>query len=202
MKCHGWRLGSCSVFLSFFLLLSACGRGQSGWQAFPVPVYVDVGLMSNPDDRADFEDGMRFWEEKAGKKLFDVQGEWTGGGLPYQGAAQNPDSIVENVVFVHYQWPFASGYVGMTVVKPFDSGQRALVMINPNTNFCHGDCNYNFTETSMRKTFAHELGHFIGLQHSQSKGDIMYPTSLPGGSLNQLSFDESALRTLTKSSEN
>jgi hypothetical protein len=198
MKCQGWRLSYRFFPLFLFVLLSACGRGQSGWNAFPVPVYVDQQVMSSASARADFEEGMKFWEDRVGKKLFEVKGVWNGGELPYSGDAKNPDQIRENVVFVHRSWPFSMGFVGMTVVKPFDDGQRAMVMINPDTAFCNGDCNFDYSRTSLRKTFAHELGHFLGLGHVDSRADIMYPTSLPGGTLDHLTADENSLRAITR----
>lgn len=198
MKCQGWRFSSGLFSLSLMILLSACGRGQSGWTAFPVPVYIDQQVMSSAAARADFEDGMRFWEARVGKKLFDVRGVWKGAETPYAGDPKNPDSIDRNVIFVHNAWPFSMGFVGMTVVKPFDDGQRAMVMINPNTSFCNGDCNFDYSRTSLRKTFAHELGHFLGLGHVESQDDIMYPTSLPGGTLDHLTADDATLRVITQ----
>lgn len=197
MKCQGWRLGSLSVYSFLFLLLSACGQGHSGWESFPIPVYVDASIVNNPASRADLEDGMRFWEQRVGKQLFDIKGTWNGGGQPYSGQVTNPDSIFENIVYIPNSWPFAPGFVGMTVLKPFDSGQMAMVMINPSTSFCNGDCQFDYNRTSLRKTFAHELGHFLGLQHVSDTNNIMYATSRPGGSLNNLSVDDNALRSVT-----
>ncbi|MBS1958248.1 MAG: matrixin family metalloprotease [Bdellovibrionales bacterium] len=154
-------------------------------------------MMNNAATRADLEDGMSFWEQRTGKKLFDVRGAWNGANQPFSGDVSNPDSIFENIVYMPPSWPFAPGYVGMTVLKPFDSGQMAMVMINPNTAFCNGDCAFDYNRTSLRKTFAHEFGHFLGLQHVADPSNIMYATSRPGGTLNTLNVDDHALQSVT-----
>lgn len=183
-----------SVGLIFIMGLSACGN-RSGWEAFPVPVLVDASIQNDPQAKADFEEGIKFWEDRTQRKLFSIEGVWNGG-KPYSGRSENPDQIFGNVVFIHNQWPFAQNFVGMTVVKPFSEGQRALVMLNPQTYFCHGDCLWEYGATSLRKTFAHEMGHFLGLGHVSDPNNIMYESAQPGGQLDHLVVDDSALRSV------
>jgi predicted Zn-dependent protease len=85
----------------------------------------------------------------------------------------------------------------MTTVQTESEGiQAAMVMINGTQSFCPGDC-IRDTRISARKTFAHELGHFIGLSHTENPNDIMFPDASPGGNINHLSVDVATLKVLT-----
>jgi hypothetical protein len=202
MNCHGWRRGPLLLLLPFFAFVSGCGQMKSGWESFPIPIYVDVSIAQSSAAMADFEDGLRYWEDRSQRKLFDVKGIWNRQSPAYHGRPENPDSIPENVVLIEDRWSFANHFVGMTVSKPFEFGQRAMVMINPNTPFCHGDCLYQYGFTSLRKTFAHEMGHFLGLTHASDPNNIMYERSQPGGVLQHLSVDDSALRSIVQAGNN
>jgi len=187
---HGWRvsLGLC------VLVLSACGQGNSStWKSFPVPIYADSTLLSRPGGSDDLQAAMSFWEQKAGKKLFDFKGQWSGGN-PYVGDAAAPTGAVANVIFFQNPWPFAMEIAGRTTVFPSNDGiAGSVVMINPEIPLCAGDCAYQQNVTSQRKDFTHELGHFIGLNHSPDINNIMYPVLQPGGSLDSVSIDAAAL---------
>jgi hypothetical protein len=189
--CHGRRLGS----LIFVLTLSACGAAHSGWKSFPVPIYADSTLLNSTQSMGDLKDAFSFWEQKAGKKIFDLKGLWQGG-TPYSGDPTKPSEILGNVIFFANPWPYASSFVGMTTVQNSTDGTlAAMVMINGTTSFCTGDCNYDY-RVSSRKTFAHELGHFIGLNHTANTADIMYPDAQPGGQISHLDVDITALKNL------
>jgi hypothetical protein len=181
------------------ILLSACGgASHTGWQKLPVPIYADATITTNTLAMNDLQDAFRYWEQKAGKQVFDFKGQWRGG-TPYAGDPSKPNAILGNVIFFQNPWPFAQSFVGMTTVQTESSGiQAAMVMINGTQAFCPGDCNFD-TRISARKTFAHELGHFIGLSHNDNPGDIMYPDAKPGGSITHLSVDINTLKTLTGS---
>ena len=197
MICQGRLFGS----LLLVVLLSACGGAHSGWSAFPVPIYADPVLVSSATALSDFNDGMAFWEAKAGKKLFDYKGTWQGQSPPYAGTANNPSTIYGNVIFFPTTWTLGQNVAGLTTVSSQPQGiSVAMIAINPNLSYCTGDCVGETNRTSERKDFTHELGHFLGLQHVQDINNIMYPVLQPGGSLNAVSIDTGTLLQLTSGS--
>lgn len=194
MICQG-RLVSSFILL---FLMTACGSAHNGWSAFPVAIYADSSISNSTTSESDFRDAMAFWENKAGKKLFDYKGVWNSNALPYKGNPASPEAVTNNVIFFQNPWPFAQAIVGQTMVTSSQTEiQAAMVMINPVTNFCAGDCINESFRTSERKVIAHELGHFLGLQHNQNTANLMYPESLPGGSLADVTIDEATFQALT-----
>jgi hypothetical protein len=194
MICQG-RLVT-SIFL--FMTLSACGgSSHTGWQSLPVPIYADAKIVNSYQAMSDLKDAFNYWESRAGKRIFDFKGQWNGG-APYAGSPGQPTAILGNVIFFSNPWPYPANFVGMTTVENGSDGiDAAMVAINGTQSFCAGDCLYDY-RTSQRKTFAHELGHFIGLAHNTDSSDIMYPDALPGGQINQLKADDATLRILTQ----
>ena len=199
MMRHGRQIVILTV-LAFSAILTGCGNGKNNsdnsngpprWQSFPVQIYTDPSIVKDAQSRADFQDAMQFWEQIVGKPLFDYQGDYNGAKY------QNNNSIAQNSLYVQSPWAYATNIAAQTVVLSTGSDiQGAVIMVNANTTFCGGDCTGQPTATSMRKVFAHELGHFIGLAHVQDTSNIMYPDALPGGSLSGLTVDIAALRPL------
>jgi hypothetical protein len=193
MICQGRLFFAC---FSLVFFLSACGGSHDGWTSFPVAISADQRLAASPTFQSDFQDAIAFWEGKAGKPLFSYQGAYTGG-TPYVGSVSAPDSVTNNVVMLQDPWPFATTIVGQTMVTSSNSTiSAAMILINPDTDFCSGDCDGQETLTSERKVLAHELGHFIGLVHVTDPANLMYPTSLPGGSLSEVTIDDAAFQKL------
>lgn len=196
MRRHGWQI---VVFTAFALATTACGskkkndEGPARWEAFPVTIYTDPVLVPNAQAQQDFAEAMSYWERTTGMHLFDYRGTWNGS------AYNNGDSVSQNALYLQSPWSYASNIAAQTVVLSRENKiEGAVIMVNPNTDFCPGDCHGQMSRTSSKKVFAHELGHFIGLGHNNDTGNIMYPDALPGGEINGLQVDVKELAKLVQ----
>ena len=187
--------------LLFALALVGCGtkknsNGPTKWNSFPVALYADPAIVSSANALADLNEAMSFWEGKAGRKLFDFRRDWSGPLPPYTGNPGKPDTLFGNVIYFEHSWPFAQNIAAQTVVFSSDKSMlSSVVMVHVDMGFCQRDCSGSFG-TSERKVFAHELGHFLGLQHNNNISDIMYPEVQSGANLDSVQIDSATFSQL------
>jgi hypothetical protein len=178
---------------------AALGSQNIRWANFPVSLEVDPKLTTDPQALADLQDAFRFWEERAGKPLFTLKGDWNSSDPPFRGSVNNPEALLGNVIFFQNPWSLDNQVAGNTIVHSTDGViSNAIILLNPDTHYCAGDCNDSLWLLSRRKLIAHELGHFLGLGHAASENDIMFPKILVGGELSHLSVDEAGLKRVTQ----
>lgn len=197
------RLWAAIVALSS--LLFACGgaepaqlgTGEIRWANFPVSIQADPSLMRSASSKRDLLAAIDYWEQRAGRRLFDLEGEWTGG-KPYVGNAASPERILANVIYFQGPWPFESTIAGKTLILSNNNViEGAVVLLNEEKDLCRGDCGADPTGISQRKLIAHELGHFLGFAHTNDRSDIMYPEILSGETLEHTSANQALLEKLT-----
>jgi hypothetical protein len=163
-----------------------------------VAISADPAITASPTALADLNAAMAFWENRAGRKLFDFRRDWSGPLPPFSGNPGKPDTLFGNVIYLERSWPFAQNIAAQTIVFSSDhSLLSSVIMIHADMNLCEGDCAASFG-TSERKVFAHELGHFLGLQHNSNISDIMYPEVQPGSALDSVQIDTATFQQLVR----
>jgi hypothetical protein len=171
--------------------------GTIRWQNFPVEVQLETSLYQDNDFRADLQDASNFWEQRAGKSLFVYRESSATPKDAYTGNILNPDSVRFNMIFFVSPWPLEGNVAGNTLVRSFDGKiEGAFIMLNGESSFCGGDCT-GLSGLSRRKLLAHELGHFLGLDHTPVRENLMFPEILDGAALDSLQVDVQSLNRLT-----
>ncbi len=174
-------------------LLAGCGKDTAPWEAtsgssarmrweqFPVVVLVDPAIADDSNSMEDVRTAVAWWEEQVQRPLIDLQ-TWNGPMPPYAGgSAASPKDFLGNVLFFQDPWPHAEEIKGKTFL--FASQDRldtGLIALKGDEPYCYGNCSANpHGRVVFQKLVAHELGHFLGLPHTEDPASLMSPDLTP-----------------------
>ena len=84
----------------------------------------------------------------------------------------NVDSARVNQAFEQDQWTYSEQVLAVNIrLETVSEITKSIITVNNDYPFCYGNCP---TEVSFEKVIAHEMGHFMGLSHSEISGDLMF----------------------------
>lgn len=175
--------------LCLSLSLVACGQGGGGeeggdavvsglgqaakWPAFPVEIYIDQRTRDIPGAEQDLLDAIDFWEDKIGFQVFDYKGVFAGA-KPVTGGLPDVRAATANQSFFLSPWNSGAAVLGLNIRLQIGSTIiRSIIAINDDQTFCYGTCG-PADPVAFKKVIAHELGHFLGLGHSNNANDVMF----------------------------
>jgi hypothetical protein len=187
------------AFLSLAGLAVGCGAENSGtvevrtkqegggsaliarsWSATPIAFYISSTV---PDEFVQpILDSFSVWEEAAGKSLFVYMGR-SDSTIQRNGDGSWENFDGKNIVYWDDQ-PSVHGYLGETFYSVNGNRQMNeadIVLYGDPADYaaldckegasCHSHANkFDVTTTSL-----HEIGHFLGLDHTTDEGSIMNP---------------------------
>ncbi|NUM89654.1 MAG: matrixin family metalloprotease, partial [Bdellovibrionales bacterium] len=174
------------------LFLAGCGKNTLPWEAsgssarmrweqFPVVLWMDPAIAEDAARMDDVHVAVAWWEEQVSRPLFDLR-TWSGPMPPYAGGtATDPQDFLGNVLFFQDPWPHAEDVKGKTfLLASQDRLEQGLIALKGDEPYCHGGCAANpGRRVVFQKLVAHELGHFLGLPHTEDPESLMSPDLTP-----------------------
>ncbi|WMW21606.1 matrixin family metalloprotease [Methanolobus mangrovi] len=151
------------------------------WDHSPITVYIDENNVPehySPSYRTDVENALEYWENGGN------------GQLEYQPVFEivdvdNADILIMWVENLEEDAGIENGVAGFT--RPYEvNGQFERADVVLETGNYQGYSWVQYGDASMQDIATHELGHALGLGHSNDKNDIMFPTYDPGEDINPL----------------
>ncbi|ETA68214.1 MAG: hypothetical protein PWQ75_1392 [Methanolobus sp.] len=154
------------------------------WDHSPITVYIDDTDLPehySPSYREDVLNALAYWEN-GGNGQLDFQPEFQ------VVEVDNADILIMWVDNLEKDAGSANGIAGFT--RPYiANGQYERVDIVLETGNYEGYAWRQYGDSSMEDIAAHELGHALGLGHSDDRNDIMYPKYDRSENLNPLLFN-------------
>ena len=156
------------IILTIFLtpLAGYCGdeawsKIEKGWSRMPIRVYLD----NTGDYSTMIEEGFEDWEEKTdGEVRFKFVTK------PHSGYANITVKLVRN---------FSDKTAGLTKAQ---MGVNKIYKSNIDIGL-YSSNGRKFSEEELAIIIRHEIGHSLGLPHSNDKNSTMFPYVLPGQSI-------------------
>lgn len=153
------------------------------WDHSPITVYIDdldVPEHYSPSYKEDVLNALAYWE-KGGNGQLEYQPEFQVVEI------DNADILIMWVDNLEKDTGAASGVAGFTRPYVVDGRfERADIVLE--TGNYQGYAWRQYGDSSMEDIAAHELGHALGLGHSEDRNDIMYPSYDRRENLNPLLF--------------
>ena len=135
----------------FFTAFTGCGKNKEDhfepyfkenlfWINFPIILHADARFIEDPKSGEDLRVAIRFWEKKAGRRLFQISPK-PSHFSPFSNPL-NPNYSLENSIFFLNPWPFDHEVAGKTLVQMNGPKiQHAVIYLNSETALCHSLCN-------------------------------------------------------------
>ena len=154
------------------------------WDHSPITVYIDdtdVPEHYSPSYKDDVLDALNYWENGGNDQLgFQPEFQIV--------ETDTADILIMWVDNLEKDAGSANGIAGFA--RPYIvNGQFERVDIVLETGNYEGYAWRQYGDTSMEDIAAHELGHALGLGHSDDRSDIMYPKYDHRDNLNPLLFN-------------
>ncbi|WP_292467955.1 M57 family metalloprotease [Methanolobus sp.] len=151
------------------------------WDHIPITVYIDNADIPDhysPSYRTDVENALEYWESGGnGQLVYEVDFDIVD--------TDNADIRIMWVENLENDAGVENGVAGFT--RPYvTNGRFEHADIVLETGNYQGYSWVQYGDTTMQDITTHELGHALGLGHSNSKDDIMYPTYDSKDNLNPL----------------
>ncbi len=141
------------------------------WDHSPITVHIDdrdVPEHYSPSYRKDVEKALEYWENGGNGNLgYEAEFEIVD--------TDNADILIMWVENLEKDAGVEDGVAGFTRPYTVDGRFRQVDIVLETGNY-EGYAWRQYGDTSMQDIAAHELGHALGLGHSDDMNDIMYPS--------------------------